>query len=200
MNCHSQSEFVEDASAALSDGGVPAGGGHSAPLPPPSARASSGWAAVSAVGLIVLATAAVYHNSLTGPFILDDLLSITENSTIRQLWPIWKPLCPPYKATETVGGRPLLNLTLALNYAMSGYDVRSYHATNLAIHILAALLLFGILRRTFLLPTMHIRCGRNSRPTGSCHSPALGDPSASNRVGNIYLSSGPSHLWGCSIS
>src|SRR5208337_2368430 len=40
------------------------------------------------------------------------------------------------------------NLSLALNYAVSGFDVRGYHVTNLAIHLAAALLLFGIVRRT----------------------------------------------------
>ena len=60
-------------------------------------------------------------------------------------------MCPPNHG-ETVTGRPLLNLSFAVNYAISGLNVWSYHAANLAIHVLAALLLFGILRRTFLLP------------------------------------------------
>ena len=65
-------------------------------------------------------------------------------------------LCPPIQG-ETVTGRPLLNLSLALNYACGRLDVRGYHAVNLSIHLLAALLLFGILRRTFLLPAMRAR-------------------------------------------
>ena len=42
----------------------------------------------------------------------------------------------------------MLNLSLALNYAVGGCDVLGYHLTNLAIHLAAALLLFGIVRRT----------------------------------------------------
>ena len=53
-----------------------------------------------------------------------------------------------------VGGRPFVSLTLALNWAMGGTHVRGYHAVNLAIHILAAWTLFGVIRRTLLLPTM----------------------------------------------
>ena len=49
---------------------------------------------------------------------------------------------------SSVAGRPVVALTLALNYAMSGLHTWSYHATNLALHISAALLLFGIVRRT----------------------------------------------------
>jgi hypothetical protein len=98
----------------------------------------------------VLAALAAYHNSLAGPFVDDDVLSIMENRTIRQLWPIAPALSPPHNG-ETVGGRPLLNLSLAINYAISGLNVWSYHAANLLIHMAAALLLFGILRRTFLM-------------------------------------------------
>jgi Flp pilus assembly protein TadD len=47
-----------------------------------------------------------------------------------------------------VGGRPVLNLSLAVNYAISGTAVWSYHALNLLIHILSGLALFGIVRRT----------------------------------------------------
>src|ERR1035438_8655034 len=55
-------------------------------------------------------------------------------------------LVPP--VGTTVGGRPVLNLSLAANYAVSGTAVGSYHAVNLATHILAGLTLFGIVRRT----------------------------------------------------
>jgi tetratricopeptide (TPR) repeat protein len=49
---------------------------------------------------------------------------------------------------------------LALNYAVNGDRPWGYHAANLGIHLLNALLLFGILRRTFQLPTLADRFGR----------------------------------------
>jgi tetratricopeptide (TPR) repeat protein len=113
---------------------------------------------VLAAGLIVLAALAAYHNSFAGPFVYDDATSIAENGTIRQLWPIWPALSPP-RHGQTVAGRPLLNLSLAINYALGALDVRGYHVANLLIHIAAALLLFGILRRTFLLPVLRDRFG-----------------------------------------
>jgi len=106
-----------------------------------------------AAGLIALATLAVYGNSFKGVFVFDDLSGIMENASLRQLWPPGRPLSPP-AGGDTVSGRPLLNLSLALNYAASGYAVWSYHAVNLAIHLGSALLLFGILRRTFRLPAL----------------------------------------------
>ncbi len=116
-------------------------------------------------GLIVLAMAAAFSSSFAGSLVFDDNSSISQNATIRQLWPIWKPLSPS-RTCVGVGGRPLLNLSLAINYAISGYGVWSYHVVNLAIHILAALLLFGVVRRTLLLPTMRDRWGAAALPLG----------------------------------
>jgi tetratricopeptide (TPR) repeat protein len=94
-----------------------------------------------------LAGGAAYAGSFAVPLLFDDVASITDNPTIRHLWPIWPVLEPP-SGGITVGGRPLLNLTLALNTAVSGTAVWSYHALNLAIHVLAGLTLYGIVRRT----------------------------------------------------
>ena len=111
---------------------------------PPAPR----WHLFVACSLIVLAVLAVYGNSLGGPFIFDDELWIMKNPTIRQLWPIGPVLWPP--AGTIYCGRPVLNLSLALNHSFSGLEVWSYHAANLAIHLIAGLALFGIVRRTLL--------------------------------------------------
>jgi len=60
---------------------------------------------------------------------------------------------PPLLRIPAPGGRDgqrpaRPQLSLALNYAVSGTDVWSYHALNLSIHILSGLALFGIVRRT----------------------------------------------------
>jgi len=105
-------------------------------------------AARALAGLLVVAVVAVYANSFGGPFVFDDALSIVENPSIRQLWPLTAVLSPPSGQGITVEGRPLVNLSFALNYAISGPAPWSYHAVNLAIHTLAALTLFGLVRRT----------------------------------------------------
>jgi tetratricopeptide (TPR) repeat protein len=115
------------------------------------------------MALIVLTTIAAYSNSFRGEFIFDDMKAIAENPTIHSLWPLWPIFCPPNQG-ETVMDRPILNLTLAVNYAMGGVDVWGYHAGNLLIHAVASLLFFGILRRTFLLPSMHDRWGETALP------------------------------------
>ena len=116
-----------------------------------------------AAGVIVLATVAAYCNSFTVPFLFDDIPSTVENPTIRRLWPIGPILLPPghYAAVQR---RPMINASLAINYAISGEKSWSYHAFNLAAHALAALVLFGIVRRTLLLPGGRERFGRAATP------------------------------------
>jgi Tfp pilus assembly protein PilF len=107
--------------------------------------------------IIVAAGIIVYSNSLAAPFIFDDQRSILENRQIRQLTPLSAPLSPP--RNTPVAGRPLVNVTFALNYAAGSLDPRGYRLTNLAIHLLAALTLFGLVRRTLLLPSLAARFG-----------------------------------------
>jgi tetratricopeptide (TPR) repeat protein len=99
--------------------------------------------------VIVMAALAAYHNSFFGPFVFDDPTTIVDNPTIRHLGSITDVLSPP--KDTTAGGRPLVNLSLAINYALGETDVWGYHAMNLAIHMLAALVLFGVVRRTLVL-------------------------------------------------
>ncbi len=114
--------------------------------------------------LLVLAIFAVYADSLTGPFVYDDIPSIAANPTIRDLadWP--DLLLPPSAGGVTVSGRPVLNLSFALNYAISGSAVWSYHALNILIHTGAALLLFGIVRRTVGRSPLRDRFGAVAAP------------------------------------
>lgn len=96
----------------------------------------------------MLAAVLVYSGSFSGPFVFDDVPAIAENPSIRPPWSLARILHPEIDGGTTVGGRPLLNLSFALNQAISGEAVWSYHAANLAIHLGAGLLLFGVVRRT----------------------------------------------------
>ena len=137
------------------------------PARPHEMDQSSGWRArqgnILAGALIVLAVLAAYANSWNAPFIFDDLKSVVQNPTIRHLWPLTDVLSPPGDATGAVG-RPVVNLSLAVNYALGGLDVRGYHILNTLIHVLAALTLFGIVRRTLLRPVLRDRFGGAAQP------------------------------------
>lgn len=101
--------------------------------------------AAAAIGVAVLL---VYFNSLTTPFLFDDAGAVVNNPTIRNLFSLEVLRPPPDGSTTT--GRPVVNLSFALNHAISGESVSGYHLTNVLLHAGAALLLFGLGRRTLV--------------------------------------------------
>jgi len=101
--------------------------------------------------VIVFFGAAAYYNSIHVPFIFDDRYHIVENTRIHQLWPPWPVLLHT--------SRPVIYLSLALNYAIGRLNPIGYHVFNAAVHIAAALVLYGILRRTFLSSLLRQRFG-----------------------------------------
>ena len=111
---------------------------------------------LAALVLLALAALAAYHNSFSGPFIFDDTRSIVENPDIRQL------------ATTLHGdprlnpSRPLLRVSLWINYALGGQEVRGYHVLNLVLHILAAWTLWALARRMLESPALRDRYGQQA--------------------------------------
>src|ERR1700682_767920 len=75
--------------------------------------------------LIVAAGVCTFWNSLGAPFIWDDQTAIVTNQTIQHLWPLSEPLTPPRE--PPVAGRPLVNLSFAINYALGGLTGTGYH-------------------------------------------------------------------------
>ena len=115
-----------------------------------------------AVGL-ALATGWAYSTSFGGVFVYDDVPAIVNNASIRAFWPPSNWFAAPI---GSITGRPLLNFTLAINYAISGLEPWSYHAVNLAIHFLAALALFGVVRVTLKSDRLRGRFGQAATPIG----------------------------------
>jgi protein O-mannosyl-transferase len=91
-----------------------------------------------------------YANSFRGQYQFDDFVSIVSNPNIRHLGPIGRVIEAP--RDQPIAGRPTVAISLALNYAVSGLRVWSYHAFNLLIHLLAGLTLFALVRHTLRLP------------------------------------------------
>lgn len=99
--------------------------------------------------VLVAAGTLAYLNSFSGPFVFDDEPSILHNPTIRSLGAAWGP---PGGGGFTISGRPVLNVSLALNYALGEEAVGGYHALNLLIHLAGGLTLYGLIRRTLQRP------------------------------------------------
>ena len=115
----------------------------------PTTSAQTYWRPVS----IVLAGTLTYLTSLRNPFLFDDVASVVQNQTIRHLWSGWPP------SETAVAGRPLVNFSFALNYWFGGLTVTSYHVVNIVLHVVVALLIYAIVRRTIVRANALVNVG-----------------------------------------
>jgi tetratricopeptide (TPR) repeat protein len=106
--------------------------------------------------LLVVAVGLTYRDSLGAPFIFDDLATIVHNPSIKTILPLisfsgdYTPLQPA--PGSPVHGRPVVNLSLAVNYHFAEFSPRAYRLTNIALHALAAIVLSTVVRRTLRQP------------------------------------------------
>jgi protein O-mannosyl-transferase len=107
--------------------------------------------------IIIVVGIIIYFNGLHGRFIFDDESIILKNPHIEKIWPLSAALSAP--PDSPVRDRPVVNLTLSLNYLLGDRSPFGYHLANLTIHLISALLLFGIVRRTFFTPRLSLRYG-----------------------------------------
>ena len=116
------------------------------------------WAAV-----LVAVVGLAYCGSLSGPFVHDDVLNISENPGIRHVFPLFGE--EAYGRGTGLAGRPVARLSFALNYALAGTSVAGYHIVNLLIHLAAVLLLFELVRLTLSRsPVLSGRYGESAVP------------------------------------
>ncbi|HZZ79962.1 MAG TPA: hypothetical protein VFE62_15695 [Gemmataceae bacterium] len=92
--------------------------------------------------LLLLFGGIAYCNSFTKVFLLDDVFWITNRPSINDL----------RQYLSDMHTRPLVAITLYMNHQLHGTNVFGYHLVNLAIHLLASVSLFGLVRRSLLLP------------------------------------------------
>jgi tetratricopeptide (TPR) repeat protein len=120
------------------------------------------------------------QTSFAGVFISDDEFASQRTPNIRTLWPLTRALSAPPESP--VSARPVASLTLAVNYALAPPEVREvmapggadappdvtrrfldnvwgYHFMNLALHVLAALAVYGVVRRTLISDRLRPRFG-----------------------------------------
>ena len=111
--------------------------------------------------LLAVAVWFTYRGPLDGPFIFDDVPTVVSNLSLRRLWPLVNlgegrgPLQPPPQTS--VSGRPVANLSLAIDYHFSQLAPRGYRVTNIVLHTLAAIVLAAVVSRTLLLEFFHER-------------------------------------------
>jgi protein O-mannosyl-transferase len=118
--------------------------------PPPAVPARPARRLWWRIAVLIAAGAAVYANSIDHPFIFDDSVSVLNNTSIRR----WSSQVFGAAREVPTAGRPLVNASMAVNYAFGGLDVRGYHFWNIGIHLLCAVMLFALAHRTLLQPRL----------------------------------------------
>ena len=122
------------------------------PVSAPATRRGGGMPGIVALVLCALLATLAYANSLDNEFALDDAHSIQSNAWIRSLAhvPRYFVDAGTFSTLRTnVDYRPLLQTSYAVNYAISGYDVRGFRLGNLLIHVAVSLSVFLLGRRLF---------------------------------------------------
>jgi protein O-mannosyl-transferase len=110
----------------------------------------------------------VYSRAADAPFIFDDIGSVVRNGSIVKLWPLVSSTNQPGPLNPRKGistaGRPLVNLTFAIDYSLCQLDPRCYRVFNIVVHVCSAVLLGAIVGRTLRLPYFNARFGIASEP------------------------------------
>ncbi|MDD4873167.1 MAG: phospholipid carrier-dependent glycosyltransferase, partial [Kiritimatiellae bacterium] len=88
---------------------------------------------------VVAAGVLAYVNSFSGVFVFDDHVVITGNPDIRHF------------CSVSLSPRFIVDQTFKINYLTGELKPADYHLTNVVIHLLAGLVLYGIIRRTLVL-------------------------------------------------
>jgi tetratricopeptide (TPR) repeat protein len=120
------------------------------------------WRRAFPILLLSLAVAAAYSNTLWNGFHLDDFYRIRDNPEIRQVAPVLRHFADPGTISGSRGVsesvltqigqyRPLLPLTLSLNYAAGGLELPGYHLVNIALHLASCVLVFLLVSRLLTL-------------------------------------------------
>jgi tetratricopeptide (TPR) repeat protein len=120
------------------------------PPPIPPAR----WQAVTAVLALVAAVWLAYASGLGAPFIMDDASSVTANRSIRSMWPIWPVIYYEHGEGRTHDGRPLLNLSLAVNRAITGTSPIGFRVVNILVHCGNAVLILALAHELLARPAV----------------------------------------------
>lgn len=110
--------------------------------------------AAQLIGMALLTSgllAIAYANGLDAAFVFDDAYSIVDNTSIRQLVPLGNVLWARAEGGRTHDSRPLLNLSLAIDYALHGLWRPGFRLANLLIHLINAVLVVDISRRLLRL-------------------------------------------------
>jgi hypothetical protein len=108
------------------------------------------------LSLVVIVVILIYTDTLTTPFIFDDLSNIKNNPHIRVPALSLENLAwAGFHSPET--RRPVANISFALNYYFNGYNLVGYHLVNILIHIACGVFFYFFAKATLQTPALRTR-------------------------------------------
>ena len=111
---------------------------------------------VAALLVLAVLGVLVYSNTLSSPFVLDDLPNITDNPHIRLTeLGLKNIIAAGFKSRGFY--RPIANISFALNYYFHQYNVFGYHCVNILIHILTGFFIYLFVKNTLSIPVLRQR-------------------------------------------
>lgn len=104
-----------------------------------------------AILIIVAAVFMVYLNALRNDFVFDDKFLCVENEIIRDVKNIPKIFGSEFQISETNTGfyRPLVILSLLVDYQIWGLTSVGFHLTNIILHLLTVILIYFFVLNLF---------------------------------------------------
>ena len=105
------------------------------------------------LALLAIVVILIYADTLTTPFIFDDLNNIFNNPHIRVPALNFENLAwAGYHSPEA--RRPVANISFALNYYFNGYNLVGYHIVNILIHVACGIFLYFLAKATIQTPAL----------------------------------------------
>ena len=95
--------------------------------------------------LLIVIPTGVFFNTLHNDFQLDDFYRVVDNPGIQTLSRPWRHFSDPGTMStlpRITQYRPLLPLSLSINFAIHKYSLPGYHMVNLLFHIMAGVLIY----------------------------------------------------------
>src|SRR5574337_355264 len=111
------------------------------------------WAALALIAAMILIA---YSNTFTASFHFDDDAAISENHVIKQA--TWENIGQLIK-----GGRPVVYLSIMLNYALSGLNPVGWHIFNILVHVITSFFVYLFILWTLSLPSLRDEYGDKAR-------------------------------------
>lgn len=101
-----------------------------------------------AVAITIVAAVAVYAPGLSGPFLFDDSVHISQNRWVKIDNLGWDNLVRAWNSSFSAfpSNRPLAQLSFGVNHAVAGLNPWAFKSVNLAIHLLTGLAIFVFAR------------------------------------------------------